>query len=361
MNPRILIVNAYEPGGFSSPALFLLPSLLAEQLKDWTPAYVEMKSKSAAEMICKAMVRDNSDLKTVIWFSSNHEFSPKRFNKKIVLLTALENAPHEPLDIVAHALTTRSNLLISERDGKLRLVDPLGNSFCLTDDPERIARFAGWRLRSLIEMRRAATVSLNKPPVEIPENEEFYSFVRNLNSTLTHTMFGERYVGNASFRCTKGFPSFKEGETIFVSKRNVDKKHLDREDFVPVPLDGDHSSCIFLKSLCDGREVLNKPSVDSPVQAMLYRYYGKVRYMLHTHTYIEGAPFTDHVIPCGALNEYEEILSLFPENTSVNFSINLRGHGSLSLAGSVEYLISLALIPRTIWEEQDVESFPSTV
>ena len=44
----------------------------------------------------------------------------------------------------------------------------------------------------------------------------------------------KRFLGNASFRCPKGFPSFRDGKYIFVSKRNVNKEFITIDDFVPV-------------------------------------------------------------------------------------------------------------------------------
>lgn len=50
-----------------------------------------------------------------------------------------------------------------------------------------------------------------------------------------------------------------------------------------------------------------KPSVDTPSQIMLYQAYPKVNYMLHGHVYIDGFPFTNRCIPCGAIEEAHEI------------------------------------------------------
>jgi hypothetical protein len=72
--------------------------------------------------------------------------------------------------------------------------------------------------------------------------------------------------------------------------------------------------------------------------------------MLHSHAYIENAPFTGKIVPCGAVEEAEEIINLFPDGESVNFSVNLKGHGSLILASDVKYLKNISYIPRDMPE-----------
>lgn len=77
----------------------------------------------------------------------------------------------------------------------------------------------------------------------------------------------------------------------------------------------------------------NKPSVDTPVQIRLYRELDHVNYMLHSHCYIKDAPFTKRAIPCGAVKEFDEIMSLIHEqnvDTCRNqYAINLVVHGNI--------------------------------
>ena len=60
--------------------------------------------------------------------------------------------------------------------------------------------------------------------------------------------------------------------------------------------------------------------------------------MVHSHVYIWTAPFTKTVIPCGALEEFFEIIQEYPNRNSSNFCINLKGHGSIVLAKDLDYL-----------------------
>lgn len=142
----------------------------------------------------------------------------------------------------------------------------------------------------------------------------------------------ERFIGNASLRklppqvgrCGKGMPSFRGSDNIiFVSKRNIDKQFIELDNFVPVWLDNN-------KLMYSGPD---KPSVDTPVQVRLYQTLDHINYILHSHCYIKNAPFTTTAIPCGAIEEYDEIMKLLSDSqidTHRNqYIINLIGHGSI--------------------------------
>ena len=83
-----------------------------------------------------------------------------------------------------------------------------------------------------------------------------------------------------------------------------------------------------------------KPSVDAPIQIKLFDYYKNVKYMIHGHAYVLRAFITEHKIPCGFIEEFDDITSIIPDPNTANFCINLRGHGCLILANDIEYLHS---------------------
>jgi hypothetical protein len=76
----------------------------------------------------------------------------------------------------------------------------------------------------------------------------------------------------------------------------------------------------------------NKPSVDAPVQLALFEAYPQINFMLHSHTYIQGAPFTKDVLPCGAVEEVEQITKAVPNFSLECFNVNIKGHGSICFA-----------------------------
>jgi hypothetical protein len=73
---------------------------------------------------------------------------------------------------------------------------------------------------------------------------------------------------------------------------------------------------------------------------MEYTYYKNVNYIIHGHVYIKNGIFTTNKIPCGYIEEFEEIKSLFADKNLTNFSINLKGHGCLIMAENLDYLQS---------------------
>ena len=75
--------------------------------------------------------------------------------------------------------------------------------------------------------------------------------------------------------------------------------------------------------------------------------YGSVAYTLHSYnTNIDGAPFTKNPIPCGAIEEYNEILNVYPEENTKDVTINLKGHGSLVMASNLEMFKDIPYISR---------------
>ena len=125
-----------------------------------------------------------------------------------------------------------------------------------------------------------------------------------------------------------------------MSRRNIDKRYIAKEGFVPTTLrDG---------SIYYWGE--HKPSVDTPIQVRLYEALPNINFMLHSHVYLEDAPFTKHAVPCGALEEVEEVLNLITDKNVEYFEINLIGHGCIVFANTVEQIKELKYISRPMPE-----------
>jgi hypothetical protein len=171
----------------------------------------------------------------------------------------------------------------------------------------------------------------NKPTV--PEDNLFFDYVKDCAEVFQELIKPpatvNRFLGNSSFRCDKGFPSFRRQNQLFVSRRNIDKRFIGRDGFVPVYWDGEELGT------WDG----DKPSVDTPIQVRLYDFFDLINYMVHSHVYIEGATFTTTNYPCGALEEVKEIIKAVQGDfTTERFAVNLIGHGSLIGGNSVRDL-----------------------
>jgi hypothetical protein len=290
---------------------------------------------SALEWIVKQV--HNEDV--VVWMPNVSNGAPK------VVQEIKKSAPHALLvtskrnddgryslaDITAHALRNRAALFleIRRRSGRFigRVVDPLGNMFAgFTDDFVTIGRVIRDRVAALLLFTRVRSKA-QWPYLgdAISCSDRFLGEVHRAADAfhrLIPDVQTERFLGNVSFRCQQGFPSFKQGDIVFVSRRNVDKRGFGSCDFVPTLLGGDGSTEYY------GR---HKPSVDTGTQLRLYSAYPSVRFALHGHVYVEGAPFTNSVVACGALEEVGEVHDVVGDDDGKGFVVNLRGHGFLAM------------------------------
>jgi len=300
-------------------------------------------------------------VEAVYWFPNIPNDKPKlveeikKINPKCLLVTSKNNTEYKYThkDLVARALNAKSNLLVEFRKKggvfTATLHDPLGNVF-LTDESRP------WEVRIAIEKRLETLRSFGRmrsirvgPALAVPDEAEFFGIVKEQAEkfhTLIHAVNSDRLLGNASFRCERGFPGFRHEDIIFVSQRNIDKRFIGREGFVGVQQEYDTDQVKYYGDV--------KPSVDSPIQIRLFHHYTNIKYILHSHTYIKDAIITEDVIPCGAIEEFHHIVHLVPDQGIENFYINLRGHGSLVLAKDLNFMRSVPYISRPSPEEQKI-------
>jgi hypothetical protein len=259
-----------------------------------------------------------------------------------------ENKKYPLSFLVNHALTLHANLCVEFVPGDRiqgRIFDPLGNIWCdYTDDIELLTSSLLKRINTLLQINRQG--SKERPGnIKTPDMPEFFEMVRDygkiFSSMIDPNKEVKRFVGNTSFRCDKGFPSFRDSDdVIFVSRRNIDKEFIDQNGFVPTQLKNG-------KLFYYGE---SKPSVDTPIHVRLYAYYPKINYMIHSHAYIEGAPFTTHPLPCGALEEVEEIYAVYPDRDTELAYLNLIGHGSLVMSKDLDGLKNVPYVSRPVPE-----------
>lgn len=297
------------------------------------------------------------DYKIVMWFAnvSNDEDKlrdVKALNPKCILITSKRNDDNKYTfaELISRALASKANLTIefSKHDDKFKmtLFDPLGNVFYDGFTISQLCYQMMRRISQLLYFTRVPTIQETELPTpEIPEEAEFFAFAHdcaNIFHNLIRPAKGtERFLGNMSFRCQNGFPSFRgENGIIYVSRRNIDKSDINASSFVPTFLTEDNTTKYFGDY---------KPSVDTPVQLRLYKLFPWANYMLHAHCYVDtfGMPetvmlHTDNPIPCGAIEEVAEIYRLASEYsykyslTPRLLAINLIGHGCILIAKDVE-------------------------
>ena len=309
-------------------------------------------SYSSIEMLLGGTIHYNY----VIWWPNIPNDKPKLrnvkdINPKCILVTSKRNDDNKYgfAELINRALEVKANLCIQFSKWndmyKMMLFDPLGNCWYdgMTISDACLAMLNRMFFLAGITRQGCNHKEGNK---NIPNDHEFFDIVKNYGDVFHDLIQPDkgvtRYLGNASFRCQRGFPSFKKHGQVYVSRRNVDKRYIDRDSFVPVSLKGD--------TLYYYGE--HKPSVDTPIQTRLYKLLPNINYMMHAHVYIKDAPFTDHMIPCGGVEEVHEILAVIGKETNNDFyAINLLGHGSIIMAKNLEQMKNIEYVARKMPEK----------
>lgn len=261
----------------------------------------------------------------------------KQKNQRMILIQSKRviEKEYNPSDVIGRLLKSHSllGIMITKENNQysFRLFDPLGNQWADTGDIKSIGTTINLRLKYLLGLSR-----INSKNVEMVEDyrvpPEFLNIVKKYGNEFTkyvNAVNPNRLLGNASTRCAKGFPAIRLNKHILVTKRNVDKQTLAKDDFVLVQ-----------DSIDDVVKYKGefKPSVDTPIQVKLFEHFSNVEYIIHGHAYVEDGIFTKNKIPCGYVEEYAEIKELIGDEYASNFNINLRGHGCLILADNMQYL-----------------------
>ncbi len=239
-------------------------------------------------------------------------------------------------------LSARSNLLLEITGGErfsFRILDSLGNMWLgptanITDVADVMCKVVGHlRAAKRVPSNHAGSYIL---PRDTTDLTQFFQLLRKNADRFHELIHGanpERFLGNASFRA---------GGLIYVSRRNIDKRDIGLEGFVPINL---NDSLSERGAWYYGP---NKPSVDTPIQIALYEHYPHINYMIHSHTYIKGAPFTNIAYPCGDMREAGGVIEEVGDSLIKRFTINLIGHGSLAAANSLDFFLEiLEYTPRT--------------
>jgi hypothetical protein len=334
-----------KPSGYMKKLYGLLTNLVNGNVK-----YVNGGKFSLLELVLQSV----TDYDVVLWFPNITNDKPKLVkeikvrNKKCMLVTSKYNdGKYTFIDLISRALQVKSNLLVEfiedNKKYKTTIIDPLGNIF--SSKEPNINVFAITlikRLDTLSKFIRIPSMQLRKEvSPKVPDELEFFllsSKYAEKFHELVHGANPSRFLGNLSFRCTYGFPSFRSDSNVaFISKRNIDKREINVNSFVPVDL-------TYKNNVAYYGDV--KPSVDSPIQVKLYNYYKNINYILHSHTYIKDAIETENIIPCGAIEEFYDIVSKFPDSSINSFRINIKGHGSLALSNQVSFFENIEYIKR---------------
>ncbi len=298
---------------------------------------------------------DFTEISTLIWMpnidNAEDKILPeiKKANPHILLIQSKRviEKDYQVSDVVGRLLTSKSllGIMITKESGDYtyRVIDPLGNQHCLTADIDVLASTISDRVKYIKGLSRIGSKSIG-PEREMDIDQRFIDIIQRSGtefSKFVNAINPNRLLGNASTRCSYGFPASRDGDRIFVTRRNVDKQTLSQDDFVEVALnDG------VIEFLGDA-----KPSVDTPIQVMLFDHFKNIKYMIHGHVYVEGAELTDHKIPCGFIEEFDDIVNFVTDSETEEFAINLRGHGCLIACSNLDFFDSIKFTNRPFPEQ----------
>lgn len=329
------------------------------------------------------IIQSVKDYDIVMWFAnvSNDEVKVrdvKAINPKTILITSKRNddGKYSFAELISRALSIKANLTIEfskKEDGlfNMTVFDPLGVVYYNGTNIDHMTTALLGRAKILPTFTRVPTtkVETNKDIV-VPDKKDFFNFAHNC-ADIFHNLIRpargtERFLGNMSFRCQNGFPSFRgKDNLIYVSRRNVNKGDIEASSFVPTYLDKDLNVMYYGD---------NKPSVDTPVQLRLYSMFPWANYMLHAHCYVKPSSeikdcevYTTRLpVPCGALEEVNEISQATRTNIGLSYedaprlmAINLVGHGCILIAKDTEILKELEKYKDSCFVARKIPERPS--
>lgn len=346
---KILIVGGYWDE--ENPKQSQFADLMAHEILKMFPCIFDIKNGGKLSEV-EDIIKSSMNYNMVFWITNNLQHlaqNIKKVNPKIMFVTLKDNSKNKfsTKHIVACALRDKANLIIEKNKNNFSILDPLGNSYCTNENNlSIIVKALMGRLILIGDYTRIGSTKIGDA-IEVPNQKEFFEIAKTYATrfhNIIHDKTQERNLGCVSFRCERGFPSFKHDNLIFISKRNADKRYIAKEDFVAV-----ENELINHKVSYYGE---NKPSVDTPIQVQLYQKFPNVKYIIHAHVYVRNAKYTLNPIPCGCLEEVDEIMEVVKDGSKTNFAINLRGHGCILFADTLDFFSNIEFNDRDFLENQ---------
>jgi hypothetical protein len=279
----------------------------------------------------------NMDL--IIWMPNITNETPKQYPKKsngnVLICSKVMREGYLRAEAVSRIFKMRGNAVIAIYPGEkfvFELIDALGNTWYTGSE---ISELCNSIKEFYAFTNEAWRINSERQDIEgIERNNDLVEFIE-VNKSLTEfiqTSCGTRFFGNISTRCQKLFPAMKvEYDYVFVSPRNSNKESLTPEDMILAWFDVPDQQLgkIFYSGV-------NKPSVDTPIQVMLYNMHQDVNYMIHGHAFIKDCPTTNEYYVCGDMREVDEVDGFMCDKAYGK--INLKKHGFLIFADTLDNL-----------------------
>ena len=352
---KVLIVagNWDTNGGRKSGLIEKMYNAMAEYAKDWEIDYFNGGNYSDLEQI----IQTAKEYTNIFWFANVPNDLPKVRNIKAVnpIATVIgskrNNNEYTFVEVLNKSLEQRNNLTIEfsktedNPNIKMLLFDPLGAAWYDGYDINELVVKMVNRIKFINTTRRDRTHPFGLEDT-IPNEEDFFEYVREVanifHKTIEHADGVTRFLGNASFR--------KDNKHVYVSQRDVDKAFISRETFVKTFLSEETNILYYYGD--------KKPSKDAIVQANFYKEFPNINYIVHSHCYVKDAPFTKTPVPCGALDEIDEVNAVirtaFNNDFTKNYyAVNLYGHGCLVFGNSLDDMRKTEYATRHLPENLD--------
>lgn len=256
------------------------------------------------------------------------------------------------VDLLNESLLHRDNLTIASDGSGYQLYDPLGTQWYKGNSIPGLVYSLMKRTAFLLNTHRERTKKADIT-IEVPDNTEFFNYVHEaadiFHETIQHSPGVTRLLGNASFRGSDS--------VIYASERDVDKALVSKETFVPA----------FDENGITMYSGIKKPSKDTVVQLRLYGLFKNINYIVHSHCYVKGAPYTAEPVPCGALEEVDEVIDVINKAYNGDFTrgyyaVNLIGHGCLVFASDLAAIRKTEYFTRQLPEvlNENVNGYSTT-
>lgn len=273
----------------------------------------------------------------VLWMPDISNDEEKNYPVKdkgaVLICSKVMREGYTKLDAVTRIFRMHGNAVIAiykqpNYPFEFELIDALANIWYRGYDIDKlclkITALYDW---SKAAIRKSVPKAYGLEPVKITPIDDFISINHNLAYKVA-AQCGNRFFGNLSTRCTKLFPSRRDGEVIAMSPRNADKRTLTTDDMIQI---------------IDGRYIGDrKPSVDAPVQLAVYETMPEINFMIHGHATILAGPTTNAYYPCGDMREVPETVGLLKKGHN---AINLRNHGFLLATKTLD---EMAILEETL-------------
>jgi len=280
----------------------------------------------------------------ILWMPDISNEDEKHYPNKgagsVLVCSKFMRTGYKRIDAVSRIFKMHGNAVIAIYKEKeicsFELIDALNNVWYSGDSIEFLAD----AIKSLYSFTKMSIRYGSEKSEDYQNNirvsfSELASMTRllNLNQALSErimTQCGNRFFGNLSTRCQSLFPSLKGKIGTYVSPRNTDKNGLSVKDMVLCSLEN------FTVIYHNGK----KPSVDSPIQLLVYETVPEINFMIHGHAKLVDKKYsffvgkTNNYRLCGDVRETDEILEAIQTETSG--IICLKNHGFLIFGEDLE-------------------------